>query len=137
MIEIYLPDALWKALATGSVAGVSWYNKAAPAGTVPPFGIIDVYDSTPMVSGNREGDEWRVDVKVVYKLAGDYVDNRLAGSYAGKIRAALTGPAAINATGSLSGGHTCTGLLREGMINGDAGNQHRMAGYTYTIRVSI
>lgn len=136
MIEYDLPDALYNLLAAGSVADVAWYNKAPPATTAPPYGIIDVYDSTAMDSGNRTGDEWRVDIKVVYKMTGDYVDNRLAGSYAGDIRAAMTGPAAINSTGSLAGGYSCTGLLRGGYINGTAGEQHRQAGYTYTIRVS-
>lgn len=127
-------QALYNVITAASL-GHAVYNESAPPNTSLPYDIIEYVTSTPDDAVNLECDELDYIVKHLGDSQDRVVGSLASASCAGKIRAALTGPDALNVTGSLSG-YTCTGLRRGAYVKymDASGTWH--IGWTFRIRVS-
>lgn len=126
--------ALYNALTAASV-GASAFNEIAPMETADPRLVFRFVTSSADDTAGRKADEFLYDVLVISDSQGGVVGAQAAASIAGKVRDALTGPEALNATGSMAT-YTCTDLQRETYIKYLDGLQYWHCGWRYRIRVS-
>ncbi len=126
--------ALYNVITAASM-GASVYNEGPPPGTGLPYYVIEYVTSGADDAVGKNADE----LEYVIKYLGDSQDrmesSRVSASYANKIRTALTGPAALNTTGSMST-YTCTNLQRGAYVKYIDGSNTWHVGWTYRIRVS-
>ena len=129
-----LETALYNVIIAAST-GVNLYNETQPAGTATPFAVFDYVSSDVEDTGNTKTDILRYDIKVIDDSDGGQIGSKTAASYAGKLLTALSGPAAINVTGSLAG-YTCTDCRRLSYIKylDSAGFWH--VGWQFRFRIT-
>ena len=92
---------------TAASPGVSVFNTLSRGN--PPYIVFEHITGAVDHASNRTADELSYAVKCIDDSMDGMNSVRTAASYADKVRTTLTGPDAINVTGSLSG-YTCTGL---------------------------
>jgi hypothetical protein len=120
---------------TAASTGVTVYNEFQPASVTPPFAVLDFVSSETDDTSSCKSDIFFYDLKVVDDSHGGLTGAFAAASYADKVRTALTGPGAVNVTGSLTG-YTCTDCQRMSYIKylDQLGFWH--VGYQYRFRVT-
>lgn len=133
-VQIAIETALYNTLAAASV-GVNWYNTTATAKVAVPFGVFEFVGSVPDDTNSTQSDTFTYQVKVVDDSHDMQNSHKTAASIAGKTRDALSGPAALNTTGSMSG-YTCVDCARGSRISYLDGGGFWHVGYSYDIRVT-
>ena len=126
-----LETALYNVI-TAASPGITVYNGV---GHSAPYAVFDYVSSDTDDTGNTKSDVLLYDVKAVGDSDGGQLGSQTTACYAGRLLAALTGPAAVNVTGSLSG-YTCTDCSRLGYIKYLDGGGFWHVGWKFRFRIT-